>query len=145
MNTFKIKAMYPLRNHQKHISLSKVLKERHANSRRFVRFKSPQWPEPGYKTDHLLETGILRKKTEGDNIEQETLLKIELWLNIIYANQWINGRLIAQIKIFLEVTCLASKIVLHQTNDELKSLVSETWSAAFLELAQQSVDWTEMV
>ena len=46
---------------------------------------------------------------------------------------------------FLEVTCLASEIVLHQTNDELKSLVSETWSAAFLELAQQSVDWTEMV
>lgn len=78
MNTLKIKAMYPLSNHQKHISLSKVLKERHANSRRFVRFKSPQRPEPGYKTDHLLETGILRKKTEGDNIERETLLKMEL-------------------------------------------------------------------
>lgn len=77
MNTLKIKAMYPLRNHQKHISLSKDLKERHANGR-FVRFKSPQRPEPGYKTDHLLETGILRKKTEGDNIERETLLKMEL-------------------------------------------------------------------
>ena len=35
---------------------------------------------------------------------------------------------------FLEVTCLASEIVLHQTNDELKSLLSETWNSAFLKL-----------
>ena len=38
----------------------------------------------------------------------------------------------------LEVTCLVNEIVLHQNNDDLKSLVSEIWNSVLLDCRAHS-------
>ena len=57
---------------------------------------------------------------------------MKLWPNVIYVIQLIIVRL--TVRSLSEVTCLFNEIVLCQKNNELKSLLSETWNSAFLGL-----------
>ena len=81
MNTLKIKAMHPLRNHQKHTSLPCPRFRKKGTQTVEDSLDSPHHNDQNKDTtNHFLETGTLitNKQIHGvskDNIEEETLLK----------------------------------------------------------------------